>query len=305
MHTSSSLFQAAADIAGHQNFPLGTLYVVATPIGNRADITLRGLHTLSLVDAIACEDTRNSGLWLQSLGLQKPLLSVHEHNEQTAAQSIIHRLSQGQRIAYISDAGTPAISDPGALLVQAVGQAGYRCIPIPGASSAAAALSVAGDHASESFIFLGFLPAKGTARDQAIQACAHESRTQILFEAPHRIDSLLTQLAQNCSNRRISIARELTKQYETIQTLTTDELLPWLQVNENVIKGEFVLILHSQPKNVATVSIPPEVEHTLACLLAELPLKQAVSLTTRITGHSRNDIYAWALIMKNNPATAE
>lgn len=292
-------------MAAHQTYPPSCLYIVATPIGNRADITLRGIYTLSIMDAIACEDTRTSGLWLQSMGLQKQLLAIHEHNEQAAAQSILHRLAQGQRIAYISDAGTPAISDPGAVLVNSVRQAGYRCIPIPGASSTVTALSVAGDTNASEFIFIGFLPAKGAARSKAMQICAQEPRTQIILEAPHRLESLLKELAPACGDRTITIARELTKQYESIYTLSAHEALSWIQNHENHLKGEFVLILHQQAKTHSDSFLSPEIEHLLTCLLSELPLKQAVSLTTRISGLARNDIYALALSLKNNLPTSD
>lgn len=268
-------------------------------------MTLRGIYTLSIMDAIACEDTRTSGLWLQSMGLHKQLLAIHEHNEQAASQSIIHRLAQGQRIAYISDAGTPAISDPGAVLVNIVRQAGYRCIPIPGPSSTVTALSVAGASNGSEFIFIGFLPAKGAAREKAIHICTQEPRTQIVLEAPHRLESLLKELATACGDRTITIARELTKQYESIHTLPAHEALSWVQNHENHLKGEFVLILHQQAKTHSNSPLSPEIEHLLTCLLSELPLKQAVSLTTRISGLARNDIYALALSLKNNLPTAD
>ena len=164
------LQQAAAAAAGAQQYPAGALYVVATPIGNLADMTLRAMHVLTLVDAVACEDTRVTGGLLRHLGLDKPLLALHEHNESRAAAAVVERLGEGQRIAYVSDAGTPAISDPGAALVGAVRAAGRRVIPIPGPSSAVAAVSVAGDALADGFRFAGFLPSKAGERRAALEA---------------------------------------------------------------------------------------------------------------------------------------
>src|SRR5688572_16964283 len=191
MVSPSLMLQAAEAAAGTQQYPAGTLYVVATPIGNLADLTLRAIHVLSLVDAVACEDTRHSAPLLRHLGLDKPLLAVHEHNEREAAGDVLARLGRGERVAYVSDAGTPAISDPGAALVAAARSAGYRCIPLPGASSPLAALSVAGDAGGAGFLFIGFLPTRGAERALALKAIAARHDTQVLFEAPHRIESLL------------------------------------------------------------------------------------------------------------------
>src|SRR5688572_22420725 len=172
MVSPSLMLQAAEAAAGTQQYPAGTLYVVATPIGNMADLTLRAIHVLSLVDAVACEDTRHSAPLLRQLGLDKPLLAVHEHNEREAAQSVIARLARGERVAYVSDAGTPAVSDPGAALVAAVREAGHLAVPIPGASSALAALSVAGDTQARGFVFTGFLPTRAAERAAALKALA-------------------------------------------------------------------------------------------------------------------------------------
>ena len=189
------LVQAAALAAGDQQYPAAALYVVATPIGNLADLTLRALHVLALVDAIACEDTRHSARLLEHFGIAKPLIAAHEHNEREAAAPILVRLARGERVAYVSDAGTPAVSDPGAALVAAIRDAGYRVVPIPGASSALAALAVAGDANAHGFAFVGFLPARGNDRARKLAQCAAASATQVLFEAPHRIESLAAALA--------------------------------------------------------------------------------------------------------------
>ena len=240
----TAVLSAAAQAAGAQDFPPGTLYVVATPIGNRADITLRAVHTLSLVDAVACEDTRQSAHLLTALGLHKPLMAVHEHNEREGAQRVVERLARGERVAYISDAGTPAVSDPGAALVQAVRAAGFRCVPLPGASSALAALSVAGDVSAAGFRFVGFLPAKGSARAAALRAAVMDAGSVVLFESPHRIEALAAELAQACPMRTVTVARELTKQFETVHTLVAQAFPAWLGADANQQRGEFVLVLH-------------------------------------------------------------
>ena len=291
--------QAAASAAGGQTFPSGALYVVATPIGNLADITLRAIYVLALVDAIACEDTRHSGPLLRQLGIDgKPLLAVHEHNERDAAGGVLTRLARGERVAYISDAGTPAISDPGATLVAAVQAAGYRALPIPGASSAVAALSVAGDATTGGFAFVGFLPTRGAERTRALGQLAASPQTQVLFEAPHRIDALAAALAPVCGPRRLTVCRELTKQFETVASLSADALPGWLADDPNRSRGEFVLVLHALaavPDDAATAH-----DRTLRILLAELPLKQAVAAAAELTGGARNALYERALALKKS-----
>jgi len=297
---ASLMQQAAASAAGGQQYPAGALYVVATPIGNLADLTLRAIHVLGLVDAIACEDTRHSAPLLHQLGLDKPLLAVHQHNEREAAGTVLARLARGERVAYVSDAGTPAVSDPGAALVAAAQAAGYRCVPIPGASSALAALSVAGDASGAPFSFIGFLPARSGERTIAVKAVADTPQTQVLFEAPHRIEALVAALAQACGTRRVTVCRELTKQFETVLTLPADALPGWLAADANRSRGEFVLVLH------ALAGPAPDAESashdsTLRLLLAELPLKQAVALAAQLTGAPRNALYERALALKNAP----
>jgi len=294
--------QAAAAVAAGQQYPSGALYVVATPIGNLADLTLRALHVLGLVDAIACEDTRHSAPWLRQLGVDgKPLLALHEHNEREAAAAIIERLARGERVACISDAGTPAISDPGAALVAAVRAAGHRVLPLPGPSSAVAALSVAGDAACAGFVFHGFLPARGAERAQAVQGLAESTATQVLFEAPHRIESLGAALAAACGPRPVTVCRELTKQFETVVTLPAAELPAWLVADPHRQRGEFVLVLHAQPAS-GDAEADQAAERTLRILLAALPLKQAVALAAELSGAPRNTLYARALAWKDADA---
>jgi 16S rRNA (cytidine1402-2'-O)-methyltransferase len=288
---------AANDAAGQQNHPASTLYVVATPIGNLADISLRALHVLQKVDVIACEDTRHTQQMLRAYGIDRPgsqLLAVHQHNEAEAAQTVITRLAQGERVAYVSDAGTPAISDPGARLAAAVRQAGLRVLPLPGASSVITVLSASGMTGENGFVFTGFLPSKAGERQHAVQALAQESRAVVLLEAPHRIEALAQALGV-LGDRRITVGRELTKQFEQIETVAAQDLAAWLAEKPERQRGEFALVVHDAP--VAETS--GEGLRVLQLLLPELPLKTAVKLAAEITGESKNVLYDQALALKN------
>lgn len=288
--------EAARDAAGSQNHPRSTLYVVATPIGNLADISLRALHVLGQVDAVACEDTRHTQQLLRAYGLDRPgsqLLAVHQHNEAEAAQTVIARLSQGERVAYVSDAGTPAISDPGARLVAAVRQAGFRVLPLPGASSVTTALSASGMTGENGFVFIGFLPSKSGERQQAVQALAQEPRAVVLLEAPHRIEALAQALAV-LGERRVTVGRELTKQFEQIETVAAQDLPAWLAEKPDRQRGEFALVLHDAP----VAASEGDGVRVLQLLLPELPLKTAVKLAAEITGESKNELYDKALALK-------
>jgi 16S rRNA (cytidine1402-2'-O)-methyltransferase len=297
----SLLRQAAAAAAGGQQYPAATLYLVATPIGNLADLSLRAIHCLSLVDALACEDTRQGGSLLRHLGLHKPLVALHQHNEREASAAVIARLAAGERVAYASDAGTPAISDPGAVLVQAVVAAGHRVLPLPGPSSAVTALSVAGDAAAQGFAFVGFLPTKAGERRTALRAAlAVEGQSQVVFEAPHRIVELVALLAELAPGRRVTVCRELTKQFESIHTAEAAALPAWLAADAQRQRGEFVLVLHAAaPQAAADDDLPAEALRVLALLVAELPLKQAVALAAQVSGAPRNRLYDAALKLKN------
>lgn len=273
---------------------------MATPIGNLADITLRALHVLQLVETIACEDTRHTQSLLRAYGIERSpqqLLALHQHNEAEAAQSAIARLRAGQRIAYVSDAGTPAISDPGARLVAAVRAEGLPVVPLPGASSVTTALSVAGIAGDDTtgFVFAGFLPAKTSERSAAVQALADEARAVVLLEAPHRIEPLAAALAA-LGERKLTIGRELTKQFEEIATVEAAGFSAWLAAQPHRTRGEFVLVLHPAP--VATQADAAQGLRILELLLAELPLKTAVKLAADISGSSRNALYDAALAMK-------
>jgi 16S rRNA (cytidine1402-2'-O)-methyltransferase len=300
--TYAHALSAAADAAAGQNYPPGALYVVATPIGNLADITLRALHVLALADTVACEDTRHTQALLRAYGIDKSatqLLAVHEHNETQASEELVQRMVQGQRVAYVSDAGTPAISDPGARLVAAARAAARPVVPLPGASSVTAALSVAGmastEAAASGFVFAGFLPSKAGERAQAAAALAQQTRAVVLLEAPHRIEALAGALAV-LGDRGLTVGRELTKQFEEIAQLPAAGFGAWLAADPNRCRGEFVLVLHP----VAVQADSGEDQRVLQLLLAELPLKTAVRLAAEITGAPRNALYEAALDLKKS-----
>jgi 16S rRNA (cytidine1402-2'-O)-methyltransferase len=301
-----SVLQCAASLAtGHQLQRPATLYVVATPIGNLADISLRAIHILGLVQAVACEDTRVAAQLLNHLGLQRPLLALHAHNEHEAAQAVLARLARGESVACISDAGTPAISDPGAVLVHLARQAGHTVVPVPGPSSALAALSAAGDMQPGGFCFIGFLPAKGNERRAALAEAVAEHRAVVLFEAPHRIQDLLEALATTAGARQVTLCRELTKQFETIVSLPAAELPAWLVADKNRERGEFVLVLHAVPMPASDAhTLPPAALHALRVLLRELPLKQAVALAAEVTGVPKNALYERALAERASTNTS-
>lgn len=288
-----------------QNYPAGALYVVATPIGNLADITLRALHVLQIADVLACEDTRHTQALLRAYGIDKApaqWLAVHQHNEAQAASGVVAKLQQGLRVAYVSDAGTPAVSDPGARLVAGVAQAGLPVVPVPGASSVITVLSVAGlaqdNNHGAGFVFTGFLSSKTTERNAAVQALALEPRTVVLLEAPHRIEALAQALA-TLGLRPLTVGRELTKQFEDIVTLPAAEFSGWLAQDVHRLKGEFALVLHpSAPLCQNTTD-----SRVLKLLLAELPLKTAVKLAADITGEPRNALYETALKLKQDKET--
>ena len=299
--------QAAREAAGAQHYPQGTLYMVATPIGNLADITLRALHVLDLADAIACEDTRHTQGLLRAYGIDRPaarLLAVHQHNEAEAAQGVILRLAQGERIAYVSDAGTPGVSDPGARLTAAVRAAGHRVLPLPGASSVTTLLSAAGLVGSEddgsAFVFAGFLPTKAGERDTAVQRLGAEPRAVLLLEAPHRIEAMAKALAV-LGPRPVTLGRELTKQFEEIATVAAEALPAWLAAGPQRTRGEFALVLHPVP-NVDDSA--DEGERVLRLLLAELPVKTAVKLAAEITGAPRNALYDAALRLRDQASSS-
>ncbi|MDO9206408.1 MAG: 16S rRNA (cytidine(1402)-2'-O)-methyltransferase [Methylotenera sp.] len=276
----------------------GTLYVVATPIGNLGDITLRGIEILKAVDAIAAEDTRHTSGLLSHFGISKKLIAVHEHNEHQSAEKLLILLKAGEDIALVTDAGTPGISDPGAIVVDLVRKAGVKVVPIPGASAVIAALSASGI-AQNGFLFHGFLPASGAARRKVLEALKTQAVTLVFYEAPHRIVESVDDIAKVLGeDRKITIARELTKTFETIHTCQTSLASAWLQADANQQRGEFVLLVEAAAIK-DTEEIPEETVRVLKLLLAELPLKQAVKLATEITHEKKNSLYDLALKIKN------
>ena len=297
--------QAAQQWAGSQDHPPGALYVIATPIGNLADISLRALHVLSVCDAVAAEDTRVSAHLLRQFGLQPALLAVHQHNEAQAAEQVIARLQQGQRVAYISDAGTPAISDPGARLVHAVAAQGLRVMPLPGPSSVVTALSVAGDVHAQGFVFMGFLATKSVARRLELNAALgslQAARSVVLFEAPHRIVELVQDLAALLPDLTVSLCRELSKQFETVVTMPSAQLPAWLQADANRQRGEFVIVLHAlAPSQGQEPSIQdPAIADLLAALQAHMPTKAATTLMAQAGGWSRKALYELGLRLRQD-----
>ena len=293
--------QRLLDEMAQQNFPNATLYVVATPIGNIGDITLRALHVLSIVDAIACEDTRNTAQLLARYGLTKPLIAAHQHNEREVADKLIQRLHAGERIALVSDAGTPAVSDPGARIVDAVRAAGLRILPLPGPSAAITALSASG-LMDEHFFFVGFLPAKGKQRETVLQGLIGIAATLIFYEAPHRIIDAVAALAQVFEpTRHIIFARELTKLFEEVHRCTLSEASAWLAADSHREKGEYVILLSGATTAIAADTV--EADRVLRILLEACSVKQAAALAAQLTGQKKNTLYEQALVIKAESST--
>jgi 16S rRNA (cytidine1402-2'-O)-methyltransferase len=280
-----------------QQFPAGALYVVATPIGNMGDISLRSLYVLDMVDAIACEDTRNTGQLLKRYGVSKPLIATHQHNEVEAGQKIIARLRQGERIALVSDAGTPAVSDPGVRAVDAVLNAGLIAVPIAGPSAAVAALSASG-LSSEGFHFVGFLPAKDAQREAVLRTLASSTATLIFYEAPHRITETVDMMRDVLGDlRRVVIARELSKLFEQIHRCTLVDAAAWLAEDPNRQRGEFVLLIEGQAASDTGTDMLLEARRVLSILLEQCSVSQAAALAAKITGVKKNTLYTLALEM--------
>ena len=282
--------------AAHQSYPTASLYIVATPIGNVTDISLRALHVLGLVDAVACEDTRNTGHLLTRFGLNKPLIAAHQHNEREVADKLVARLLAGERIALVSDAGTPGVSDPGARIVDAVRAAGLRVVPVPGASAAVTALSASG-LVNDQFYFVGFLPAKAKQRETALLGLLTVSATMVFYEAPHRILDCVEALSGVFQpERQVVFARELTKLFEEIHRCPLSEAAAWVKADVHREKGEFVVLLEGALE--AGDAEDAEAERILNILLAECSVKQAASLAAQITGRKKNALYDRALALK-------
>ena len=281
--------------ASHHTPLFPALYVVATPIGNLGDITLRALDILARVDRVAAEDTRVSGQLLAHFNISKPLVSIREHNEREAAEGVVARIHAGDAIAYVSDAGTPAVSDPGARLVAAVRAAGLRVVPIPGVSAVTTALSVAGLEAGQ-WLFHGFLPPKSGARRSTLQSLAALPAALVFYEAPHRIEETVADMAAVFDARRlVTLARELTKKFESIVTLPLAEASAWLASDANNVRGEFVVVVHPP---VSEVAIDAEAMRVVEILQAALPPTLAAKLASQITGRTKAELYKMSLALK-------
>jgi len=271
------------------------LYVVATPLGNLGDMGVRALEVLRGADAIACEDTRHTRRLLDHFGIRAETFSLHEHNEAAASARLLRLLREGRTLALVSDAGTPAVSDPGARAVATVREAGFEVIPIPGPNAAITALSASG-LMDPHFLFYGFLPTKEAARRKAIAALKALPCALVFYEAPHRIEEAVADLALELEPQRtLVIARELTKLFESIVSLPLAEAPAWLAADENRRRGEFVLAVSAPPPAEGVPGVPVEAERILDLLLDELPLKQAVKLAAGISGASKNALYDLAL----------
>ena len=284
------------DTTPFDNASTGTLYVVATPIGNLKDITYRAVEVLSHVDVIAAEDTRHSSFLLQHYQIQTPCIALHEHNERQITARLLERIKSGESVALISDAGTPLISDPGYHLVSQARSQQLTVIPIPGPSAFTAALSVSGLPADH-FVFEGFLPSKSGARQKRLVALKGETRTLIFYEAPHRIVDCLNDMVEVFGKERMAVlAREMTKTYETVVQKTLGDLAAWVTADTNQQRGELVILVQGAAAEPAADS---EVDRLLSLLLEDMPTKQAAAVAARITGQKKKPLYERALQLQN------
>jgi len=275
----------------------GILYIVATPIGNLGDLSPRAVEVLSQVDVIAAEDTRVTAKLLQHMGENKPMLSLHEHNEQQRIESLLKKLQAGESVALVSDAGTPLISDPGYPLVKAVRLANIKVVPIPGPCALISALSVSG-LPTDKFIFEGFLPGKSSGRRGKFEELKHEVRTLIFYESPHRILACLDDLESVMgAEREVVVARELTKTFETIHSGSVAETKQWVEADTNQQRGEIVLLVAGAP---FVKQENQDQERILTLLMQDLPLKQAAALTAKICDAKRNELYQKGLEIKDS-----
>lgn len=277
-----------------QGAAAGILYVVATPIGNLADMVPRAIETLQTVAIIAAEDTRHSARLLAHFDIKTPAVAYHDHSDEQRTVQLLARLSGGESVALISDAGTPLVSDPGYRLVRSAREAGIQVVPIPGACAMVAALSAAG-LPSDRFAFEGFLPAKETARRTQLQMLESDPRTLVFYEAPHRIlETLQDMLVIFGAEREVVVAREITKTFETIKGGKLAEIAAWVAADSNQQRGEIVLLVRGAIR-VDTGEMSPEQERVMRVLLEELPVKQAATIGAKLTGLKKNFLYQWAL----------
>ena len=289
------------DFLKQQDLPAGALYMVATPIGNLGDITLRALHVLNSVDGIACEDTRHSAALLQQFGIHKKCLALHAHNEHSASQTVLEHLAKGERWAYISDAGTPGVSDPGARLVDAAQKAALRVIPIPGPSAVSSAISVSGSvmlNSEGQFQFLGFWPHKTKERELILRDICESKKTSIFFESPHHIRETLLLLANSLEgDRQIFICRELTKKFEQLISIKANEITAWIEAHQT-LKGEFIILIEGRPA-AANEPVDHDALMRWANVLSPfLSSKEIATVLSQILGIAKKDAYQIALDAK-------
>jgi len=290
------------DFLNQQDLPAGALYMVATPIGNMGDITLRALHVLNAVDGIACEDTRHSAALLQQFGIHKKCLALHEHNEVGGAQTVIQSLANNERWAYISDAGTPGVSDPGARLVHEVQKAGYRVLPIPGASAVSCAISASGSvmlNSEGRFQFLGFWPNKTKERDVVLNDIRSSKKTSIFFESPHHIRETLLLLSTVLEpTRQLVICRELTKKFEQLVSIEASEIPSWLE-NAESLKGEFVVLVAGRQASADEAPGQDSLMLWANALSPYLGSKEIAAVLSQALGIPKKEAYQVALDAKD------
>jgi 16S rRNA (cytidine1402-2'-O)-methyltransferase len=300
-------WRRVAERVAAQHWPAATLYVVATPIGNLGDLGLRACEALSRADVIAAEDTRESRNLLDAWGITTPLIAAHRHNEAAAAQAICERLAQGQRVALVSDAGAPAVSDPGARIVRAVRQAGYTVVPVPGASAVITALMGSGVTSDENpaYAFAGFPPPKPVARQRWLAQWCALAAPVVMFESPHRVAATLADMLAVCGPQRdVTIARELTKRFEEIATMPLAQAQEWLRAQPHRTQGEFVLIAHAAPVVESGAAMDPATDALLDALLDAVSVRDAARIAARVSGLPRDVLYARALARRNADAGA-
>ena len=291
-----------ADRVAEQHWPTGALYVVATPIGNLGDLGLRAWQALLRADVIAAEDTRSSRVLMDAWGVSTPLMAAHRHNEAGAAQSILARLAQGERVALVSDAGAPAVSDPGARIVRAAREAGYPVVPVPGPSAVIAALMGSGVTTDENpaFAFAGFAPAKSAARQRWLRQWCALPAPVLIYESPHRLAATIGDLLEVAGPaRRLTLARELTKRFEEIATVPLAQARAWLDAEPHRGQGEFVLIVHADEQVAADdEALDPSLDVLLDALLETVSVRDAARVAAKVSGLPRDQVYARALARK-------
>jgi 16S rRNA (cytidine1402-2'-O)-methyltransferase len=295
-------WRRVAERVAAQQWPPATLYVVATPIGNLGDMSLRACEALTRADVIAAEDTRESRTLLDAWGIATPLMAAHRHNEAAAAQAICERLAQGQCVALVSDAGAPAVSDPGARIVRAVRRAGYAVVPVPGPSAVITALMGSGVTTDENpaYAFAGFPPPKSAARQRWLAQWCGLAAPVVMFESPHRVAATLADLLAVCGPLRdVTIARELTKRFEEIATLPLGQAQEWLRAEPHRTQGEFVLIAHAPPPVESGLAMDPATDALLDALLDTVSVRDAARIAARVSGLPRDVLYARALARRD------